>query len=80
MISLPGDAVRGNPRFAGCPEGLWTMILAAGGARRFGRHKLLRRIGTESLIGHVVTCAEAVTGDLLAEMGERGPVLRSCLA
>ena len=37
------------------------MILAAGRARRFGRHKLLRRIGTESLIGHVVSCAEAVT-------------------
>jgi molybdenum cofactor cytidylyltransferase len=61
MIALPDDAVRDNPRLAGRPEGLWTMILAAGGARRFGRHKLLRRIGTESLLGHVVTCAEAVT-------------------
>jgi len=63
MISLPGDAVRGIGHRPQVAAGLWTVILAAGGARRFGRLKLLRRIGTDSLLLRAVKCAGAVTGD-----------------
>lgn len=61
MISPPGDAVRGIARPPAATAGLWTVVLAAGGARRFGRLKLLRRIGTDSLLLRAARGAEAVT-------------------
>jgi molybdenum cofactor cytidylyltransferase len=36
----------GHPRL----RGLWTIVMAAGGARRFGRNKLLLRAGGEPLV------------------------------
>lgn len=63
MISPPGDAVRGMPRRPAAMQGLWSVVLAAGGASRFGRLKLLRRIGTDSLLLRAVRGAEAVTED-----------------
>jgi molybdenum cofactor cytidylyltransferase len=61
MISPPGDAVRGMAPRPALTSGLWTVVLAAGGARRFGRLKLLRRIGTASLLQRAVRGAAAVT-------------------
>lgn len=63
MIALTGDAVRGTAPRPAAMAGLWTVVLAAGGARRFGRLKLLRRIGTESLLQRAVRGSEAVTQD-----------------
>jgi len=61
MIALPGDAVRGIARRPAAIAGLWTVVLAAGGARRFGRLKLLQRIGGDSLLLHAVRCAGTIT-------------------
>lgn len=62
MIALPDSAVRGTARRPAAAGGLWAVILAAGGARRFGRPKLLQRIGTESLLSRAVRSAGDVTG------------------
>lgn len=62
MIAPPGDAVRGMAPRPAATAGLWAIVLAAGGARRFGRLKLLRRVGSESLLLRAVRGAEAVTG------------------
>jgi molybdenum cofactor cytidylyltransferase len=43
-------------------RGLWTVVLAAGGARRFGRNKLLVRAGPESLLARAARQAVALTG------------------
>lgn len=62
MIAVRRPAVRspvpGPSRF----RDLWTVILAAGGARRFGRNKLLLQVGGESLLRRAVRMARRVTG------------------
>ena len=62
MIAVRRPAVRspvpGLSRF----RELWTVVLAAGGARRFGRNKLLLRMGGESLLRRAVRVAMRVTG------------------
>lgn len=76
MIALRGDAVRGLRPGRPLP-GLWTVILAAGGARRFGRHKLLQRLGTRSLLARAVACADAVTpGRCIVVLGCAATLLR----
>jgi molybdenum cofactor cytidylyltransferase len=80
MIALRDEAVRRNPLLPRHRSGLWTVVLAAGGARRFGRHKLLLRIGTDSLRGRSVACAEAVTpGRCVVVLGCRASRLRAAL-
>jgi len=80
MIAPRSDTVRDNPWLPGSPAGVWTVILAAGGARRFGRHKLLQRIGTKSLLGRALGCAEAVTpGRCVVVLGCAASRLRATL-
>jgi molybdenum cofactor cytidylyltransferase len=80
MIALRREAVRRNPPPLRHRPGLWTIVLAAGGARRFGRHKLLQRIGTDSLLGRSVACAEAVTpGRCVVVLGCRASRLCAAL-
>jgi molybdenum cofactor cytidylyltransferase len=43
-------------------SGLWTVVLAAGRASRFGRSKLLVRAGSRSLLALALDNAAAVTG------------------
>jgi molybdenum cofactor cytidylyltransferase len=60
---------------------LWTVVLAAGGARRLGRHKLLRRIGDGSLLSGSVRRAAALTpGRCVVVLGCAASRLRHELA
>jgi molybdenum cofactor cytidylyltransferase len=43
-------------------QGLWAIVLAAGGARRFGRNKLLLRVGGESLLARATRQATRLVG------------------
>jgi molybdenum cofactor cytidylyltransferase len=43
--------------------GLWVVILAAGGSRRFGGPKLLARVGAESLLLRAVRLGQACAGE-----------------
>lgn len=61
MIAAPRRGVRGVLQASRPPDGLWTVVLAAGGARRFGRHKLLRRTGRNSLLSLAAGNAAALT-------------------
>jgi molybdenum cofactor cytidylyltransferase len=80
MIALPDEAVRRHPPQPRRGSGLWTIVLAAGGARRFGRHKLLQRAGAGTLLGRSVACAEAVTpGRCVVVLGCRASRLRAAL-
>lgn len=62
MIAARGPGVRtgmaGHPRL----RGLWTIVLAAGAARRFGRNKLLLRAGRESLVVRAARHGMLVSG------------------
>jgi molybdenum cofactor cytidylyltransferase len=48
----------GHPRL----RGLWTIVLAAGGAHRFGRNKLLLRAGREPLVVRAARHGALVSG------------------
>lgn len=77
MIAPAGNPVRDNPPLTG---GLWAVVLAAGGARRFGRHKLLQQIGTESLLARAVSCAATVApGRTVVVLGCSASRLRGAL-
>jgi molybdenum cofactor cytidylyltransferase len=62
MIAAGGSHVRtglaGHPRL----RGLWTIVLAAGGARRFGGNKLLLRAGREPLVARAARHGILVSG------------------
>jgi molybdenum cofactor cytidylyltransferase len=61
-------------------NGLWTILLAAGEARRFGAPKQLARFGGHSLLVGRVRLAEEVTpGRVLIVLGAHGQRLRSHL-
>jgi CTP:molybdopterin cytidylyltransferase MocA len=63
MIASRRSGVRSTPQaLAGWPGGLWIVVLAGGGSRRFGRSKLLRRIGGETLLKHAARQATRVAG------------------
>jgi len=62
MISGPHAPVRDIPASVLATRGLWTVVLAAGGARRFGRRKLAVGAGRDTLLGMAAATAMAVTG------------------
>lgn len=62
MIAPRIGRVRPPARSAGRLRGLWTVVLAAGGARRFGRSKLLLVTGRDTLLGLAADNASGVTG------------------
>lgn len=81
MIPMRRPGVRlpaGGPRpFAR----LWTIVLAAGGARRFGRNKLLLQAGGESLLRRAARLASRLTGPrCLVVLGADASQLRAELA
>ena len=52
--------------------GLWVVILAAGGSRRFGSPKLLTRVGGESLLLRAVRLGQSCAGErCLVVLGAR---------
>jgi molybdenum cofactor cytidylyltransferase len=62
-------------------QGLWTIVLAAGGARRFGRNKLLVRAGPESLLVRAARQAVALTGSrTIVVLGADSSLLATDLA
>jgi len=60
---------------------LWTIVLAAGGASRFGRNKLLLKAGGESLLRRATRLASRLTGSrCLVVLGADASQLRAELA
>lgn len=62
MIAMRPPGVRASGSGPERLAGLWTIVLAAGGARRFGRNKLLLRAGGETLLRRAAHRASWVTG------------------
>ena len=62
MIAPRVGRVRSPGHRVGRLGGLWSMVLAAGSGRRFGRNKLLLVTGRDTLLGVVVDNAKVVTG------------------
>jgi len=80
MIAAAGLDVRDRLSPPPRREGLWTVVLAAGGARRFGRHKLLRRAGRGSLLSTSVERVAALTpGRCVVVLGCAASQLRGAL-
>lgn len=63
MITARGASVRAGMAAPSRLRGLWTIVLAAGGARRFGRNKLLLRVGAESLLARAARHAGRISAD-----------------
>lgn len=63
IIAVPA-APRPTPSLMPRPDhSLWVLVLAAGGARRFGAPKLLQRWGRATLLEHAIGIAAAVAGN-----------------
>lgn len=62
MIAPPPVPVRDTSASVRAAGRLWTVVLAAGGARRFGRRKLAVGAGRGTLLGMAAATAMAVTG------------------
>lgn len=59
-------------------RGLWVVILAAGGSRRYGRPKLLVRLGPQSLLQRAARLGLAVAGPrCVVVLGARAARLRA---
>lgn len=81
MIAAPGSRVRMDSSARPQVRGLWTIVLAAGGARRFGRNKLLLRVGPDSLLALAVARANWLTGSrCVVILGADATLLRRQLA
>jgi molybdenum cofactor cytidylyltransferase len=62
MIAARDSGVRNNMSRQRSLPGVWSVVLAAGGARRFGRNKLLVRAGAETLVVRAARRAISISG------------------
>jgi molybdenum cofactor cytidylyltransferase len=56
------------------------LLLAAGGARRFGSQKLVARLGGTAIVRHAADALRAGVDELVVVVGSDAPVVRDALA